>query len=116
MTNSIAFVSRLISVAPELLEIYKLHLNDYDTVLPHVFMGDIARQILLMAKDKCKKASLSKLLTALEEGLKSGDEEICELISVSFVENLCGEALVIERLLPQFGIELRREFRTICGV
>ena len=110
------FVKNLVAALPQLEVIYREHLADNDELLPHVFMGEIARLVLADVKNAERAGWLSTLLELLESGLCSGRSEIAELIGVSFVENLCAENAAVHSLLPKLGEGLRKEFRSICGV
>ena len=117
MRNDIAeFVGQLITTSPELSEVHRQHLADQDELLPHVLMGAITRLVIERAVSREPVDWLAKLLQRLEDGLTSGNEEIAELIAVSFVENLCGENTTIETIHPMMGAALRREVKAICGV
>jgi hypothetical protein len=109
------FVSRLVAVVPGLVSIFGEHIADNGEPLPHVFMGDVTRFAIASAELEDSADSLSMLLTLLEDGLNSGDNEVAELIGVSFVENLCGEEYAIQLLLPRMGKSLRQEMKYICG-
>lgn len=115
--NVLAFIDKVISGSAEAATIHREHIADQGgELLPHVLMGDIARlAVTTTARDECPEW-LIRLLQQLEWGLLSGSSEVAELVGVSFVENLCGEAKAIAVLLPRMGDALRREVRTICGV
>jgi hypothetical protein len=116
MNNHVAdFVRRLASMSPVLTDVYRQHLADQGDLLPHVLMGDITRAAIAGANDR-KANWLPTLLEQLEAGLASGDDDIVELIGVSFVENLSGESSAIRALIPSMGEALRKEVRSICGV
>jgi hypothetical protein len=54
-----SFIKELLRTVPELQPAYAEHLNDNDTLLPHVFMGDVTRFVIAEAS----KPSESKALT-----------------------------------------------------
>ncbi len=116
MSDHVAdFVSRLASTSTEMAELYRDHLADQGELLPHVLMGAITRVVIASAGTE-QAHWLSQLLEQLEGGLASGDEDIVELIGVSFVENLSGENAAIRLLIPFMGEALRKEVKSICGV
>lgn len=116
MSDHVAdFVSRLASTSTELADIYREHLADQGELLPHVLMGTITRVAISSAGSE-QVHWLSPLLEQLEAGLASGDDDIAELIGVSFVENLSGENDAIRLLIPFMGAALRKEVKSICGV
>lgn len=43
--RDLALVGELVSRVPELLPVLQAHLDDYDGLLPHLFMGDVTRWI-----------------------------------------------------------------------
>jgi hypothetical protein len=116
MSNPVTdFMFRLTSMSYELAEVYQQHIADQDELLPHVLMGEITR--LVISKVRREQTEwLPKFLQQLELGLSSDNNDIKELIGVSFVENLCGEDEVIQTLLPTMEAALRREIQLICGV
>jgi hypothetical protein len=109
------FVRRLIAAVPELDEVYRQHVIEYDELLPHVLMGDVTRFAIANVGLSGIEGSLSKLLVFLEDELVSSDREISELIGVSFIENLCGERDAMDVLFPRMGKALRKEALAIWG-
>ncbi len=91
--RSETFVREIVKRFPKLSPLLREHLHDNSgELLPHVFFGDLTRYAvaLLTSADGGLEASreLRELLAFLEESFASGDSELCELISVSFLENL----------------------------
>jgi hypothetical protein len=85
---------------PALEPLYQEHMADYDELLPHVLMGDVTRLAMQLHVQALRGAAeardqLTQLLHILEEEMQSSDDEVQELIAVSFLENL-------ERDDPQF--------------
>jgi hypothetical protein len=103
-----AFVKRLLAVAPQFRVAYTRHLKGNDELLPHVFMGDVTREVIAACKNPSELVSVKALLPFFESELKSGDAEATDLISASFCENLIGETHAIEVLLPLMGPSLRQ--------
>ncbi len=60
------------------------HLDDYDGLLPHLFLADVVRFICRGEGVAARRA----VVEALEDLFRSGGEENRELIGVSFLENL----------------------------
>lgn len=86
----------------ELIPVFEEHVTDYDELLPYVFMGDVTRYILSGGSQRLA------IISYLNEKLKGGDEDIQNLISVGFVENLeDGEEL--ERALQGVDADALRE-------
>lgn len=116
MSNGKNFVERLLRIVPELKVVYAEHLADNDnTLLPHVFMGDVVRFIVAKANGAGELPILQKLTQHLESELDAGSAEATELIRASFVENLIGEKVTVDKLKPLMGANLLREIEEICG-
>ncbi len=89
------FLNVLSERVAELRPVYEEHIADYDEILPHVLMGDVTRFIVDLHKKSLaegdaeqEKKTLSSILEILEDALQSGDDQLQELIVVSFLENL----------------------------
>lgn len=108
------FVERLTSASPQLTAVREQHVEDHGELLPHVLMGDITRFVIARSGDESAEW-VTDLLQHMESGLVSGNRDIAELVSVSFVENLSGETAVIAALLPEMGDALRKEVKATCG-
>jgi hypothetical protein len=98
--------NRFAGLTPVLAE----HMQDnFGALLPHVFFGDVTRWVVgLVTVSKAKEVlrnrlELTSILKYLEDTYASGDKELQELISVSFLE-----------LLPSPG-ESRAEVRLMVG-
>ena len=115
MSTGDSFIERLLRVVPELKEAYDEHVTDNDMLLPHVFMGDITRFVIAEASSASGLSAVHRVLDYFESELRMGAAESIELIRASFVENLIGEKVVVNKLKPIMGLGLRREIETICG-
>lgn len=84
--TSMNFIAALIDHVPELRSVYSEHIEDYDEVLPHVFMGDVTRFIAQQLQTNISDtlAVVRRILDVLERGMISGDDSVQEIISVSF--------------------------------
>jgi hypothetical protein len=109
MKTQVEFIEELLQVEPALKAVFGAHICDNDEVLPHVFMGDVTRFIIAAAERKNADSMLPKLINFLEVQLATGGDEIENLISVSFIENLTGEVEAISVLIPMMGPCLRKE-------
>jgi hypothetical protein len=116
MNSESSFIKNLLNAVPELSGTLDEHLAANDSLLPHVFMGDVTRFYLSEVEKSVENDVVLRLLSILEEGLNSGDEKVDELISVSFIENLGGEDTVIESSKHLMGPALRRTLRTVLGI
>jgi hypothetical protein len=65
------------------------HIAFNDEVLPHVFFGDVTRYIVKGFDLRSpNRAEACQLLALFERGLEEGDEDVDNLICVSFLEGL----------------------------
>jgi len=103
-----SIVSELLAGVPELRDIYDEHISRNDTLLPHVFMGDVARFVTAHAGDNAFGAALRRLLAVLERGMQD-NPAVRELVAASFVENLAGEKTTLAALRPNMGPLLQRQ-------
>ena len=91
------FVDQLVREIPGVEPILEEHMKDFGEMLPHVFMGELTRYVLYIHKasggvDSNTQDELRQILDRLEEGFAHGNDAVKELIGVSFLENLTGEA------------------------
>ena len=114
MSTNASFIEELLRRVPQLKAIYDEHLRDNETLLPHVFMGDVTRFAIAEAENPQSRTSVNTLLDHLEDGLKTGSDEVKELIVVSFVENLIGETSALKVLKLAMGSSLKTEVERIC--
>lgn len=104
-----ALVDRVVAVAPALLPVLGEHLADNRELLPHVFFGDVTRFVVSGFSDHSeRRADAEKVLALLEEAIGSPDEDVQNLVSVSFCENLLGEK-PLEAIRAAMGPRLRAE-------
>jgi len=104
------FIQKMVAAFPEVKSIHDQHQADNDELLPHVLMGDVTRYVISQTENKSTPV-ITKLLDFFEQTLD--DEEIEELISVSFVENLFGEDNTIKALRPIMGPKLANLFKKV---
>jgi len=114
MSTNASFIEALLRRVPNLKPVYDEHLAANDTLLPHVFMGDVTRFAIVEAEKPGSRGSLATLLGHFEDGLRTGSDEVRELIVVSFVENLMGETTGLKALKPLMGPSLKTEVERIC--
>jgi hypothetical protein len=69
-----------------LAPVLEQHLADNDELLPHVLFGDVTRYALALARVGDKE-SLHRLLSDLDSALDEADDQVANLVWVSFVEN-----------------------------
>lgn len=106
------FVEALVVDHPDLEALLDEHREDnMGEVLPHVFFGDLTRFVVAHHLDPvADPTELDPLLATLDRGMLDGDDEVKELIAVSFLENLPypdeDGADIIDRLGPALTAEL----------
>lgn len=115
------FVHALVKKNSVLKEVYDEHIKDNDELLPHVFMGDFTRKIVELDKNiRNKKAGgaeimiVKNIMDDLERWMTSGNNEVKELIIVSFIENLIDYENK-EYIKIYFGKALLDEYEKIIG-
>lgn len=119
MDTSHAFVRGLLVQAPELQPLFNEHIEDNDELLPHVFMGDVTRFVVALSANSssddisslASRQTLIKILDFLEEGMQAGDDNVRELISASFLENLDQSDENYQSLKSHFGRSLLEQLR-----
>jgi len=84
----------LLRTEPSLQLVVDEHLADNNELFPHVLLGDVTRWVV-------EHAPATHVLVALERHLSTGDEDVGNLIAVSFLENLEPEDEVIRAALPR---------------
>jgi len=91
-------VRDLVAAAPELEALLREHLVDYEELLPHVFFGDVTRWLE-------ERGPAPAVLAVLEHHIGAGDEEVQNVVAVSFLEGL-GDEAVRAALGPRLRAEL----------
>ena len=94
--RTVAFVRSLVERFPQALRpIFEEHIKDnFGEILPYLFIADICRHVeslflfVSSGADVTFRKELENILSSLEEAYASGDNELQELISVSFLEHL----------------------------
>lgn len=78
------------------------HLADNGEVVPHLLMADITRWLVAEGPEPA-------ILAALERHYAEGDDDVQNVIALSFLENLLGEDVAVRWALgPRLADELRR--------
>ncbi len=117
--QTVSFVRSTVARFPSLSTLLEEHIKDnLGEMLPHVFFGEVARYILsllLAARGGGLPArrELRDILSYLEEAYAAGDEELRELISVSFLENLPRPGEAGGEVREMVGPNLRRQLQVI---
>lgn len=108
----VAFVGALVHRFPVLLPLLQEHLDDYDGLLPHVFLGDVTRWVLGHIESPAD-SEVGAVLVFFEACFAQGGEHERELISVSFLENLPRRGEPGAALRDQLGPDLLRQLDQI---
>ena len=111
-----SLVQRFQSLAPLLEE----HLADnLGELLPHMFLDDIVRWVVALMTtarvegDLTAQREVLEFLSLLEDTYASGNEELQELLSVSFLENLPRPDEDGAEIRTQLGPSLTKQLRII---
>ena len=114
------FVRALVGRFPSLEPLLEEHLTDnFGELLPHIFLGDVVRWVLsLFATARAEgsfasRRELRDILEYLEDAFASGNRELQELLSVSFLENLPRPGDDGSEIRTQLGPSLTKELRAI---
>jgi hypothetical protein len=105
---------------PELHDLLDEHTKDNrGEILPHVFLGELTRYLLSVLSrsntgaDLQVRRQLRQILDHLETAFASGDAELQELISTSFLENLPRPGEEGGQIRDLLGPRLKKEARVI---
>ena len=100
---------------PALAPLLDQHLEDNGEVLPHVFLGDVTRAVThAFATTQAKPNGIDQSaaideLRVLERAMAFGNDELMELVSVSFLENIDWSAPAGQAVRAAMGSALREE-------
>lgn len=87
--GEVAFVGCLARGIPELMGSLQEHLDDYEGLLPHVWLGEVTRWGLKRFTADPADPAVVKMLEFMEQALsRESSEAEHELVAASFVENL----------------------------
>jgi hypothetical protein len=86
MTTSDAIEALRVAV-PEFDAPIDEHVAGFDEMLPHVLFGDLARFVLAAHESRDTDVE-QRSLAFLDRALREGDDEVQNLVAVSFVENV----------------------------
>ena len=82
------FVGVLVDRCPSLLPLLQEHLDTYDELLPHVFLGEVTPWIVERYQADPDDPELRAALSYIDEYFGTSSPSDRELIGVSFLENL----------------------------
>jgi hypothetical protein len=114
-TTADLFVDGLVKEVSALQPVLDKHLAANHELLPHVFFGDLTRFVVSGFSDRPEhRADAEKILLLLEDAMGSPDEDVQNLVSVSFCENLTGEE-PLDAIRAAMGSRLRAELAKYEG-
>ena len=118
--RSVSFAQSLVARFPSLKEPLEEHAQaNGGEILPHVFLGEVTRYALSLlslvhgSANLGRRRELREMLDYLEEVYARGDEELRELISVSFLENLPLPDEEGAQIRDMVGQNLKKQLRMI---
>ncbi|WP_156886038.1 DUF7674 family protein [Rheinheimera baltica] len=103
------FMNLLLEEVPELSIAYSEHIDDYDELIEHVFMGDVTRFSEELYFENPDSEVLKRLLHFIDRAFAVEDEKLKELISVSFLENLSRDEKSFEGIRGLLSAKLVEE-------
>lgn len=111
MTNA-ELVGLLCSASPALREARRLHVRNFGTLVPHVFMREVLARVghCLEPGSGARMEEVRGILEILERGLAEGERGTHDVIALSFV-NDAEIAGFYDQLLPLLGPRLQHEVR-----
>ncbi len=94
-----SFMDKFLNYFPEYKVDFEQHLVDYEELLFHVFIGDTLNEkmILLLNNEIIYKSELEKMFQLLEDMASKGDSDIKELLSVTILERLGDDAILLKK-------------------
>lgn len=105
--HDIVLIGSLVDRCPPLLPVLQEHLDDYDSLVSHVFMADVTRFVSQRYAADADDEAVACVLDVLEAAFKRGRHDDRELIGASFLENLPTEAAAPTGLRLALGPTLR---------
>src|SRR5947209_5603672 len=110
-----AFIDRLCKEFPAIARLRSEHVRENGELLAHPFLGDVARNAILLFEDPSTlaKQELRNLLGFMEMEYASGTPSVRSLIALGFLENLAGPPEPDWSIRTLLGPELRRAIEAI---
>lgn len=105
------FVRALVSLEPDLAPELAEHIDANDGLLPHVFMGDVARWVIRVHRQASSETRLRRLFEFLDAEFGDGQSETANVIAASFVEFMIDKPEIIE----MFGPKLTKSYTELVG-
>ena len=112
--NNVELVEGLCRASVPLREARRLHLRDYGTLIPHVFMAEVLKRIGHCLSSGATHGleehgpEIGGILEMLERGMAEGDRETRNVVALSFARDSETE-LFFDELLPLLGPKTRAQ-------
>ncbi|WP_027671349.1 DUF7674 family protein [Rheinheimera baltica] len=107
--NYDTFITLLLEAVSELSIVYAEHIDDYDELIEHVFIGEVTRFSERLYAGDPNSVVLKRLLDFIGCAFAADDEKLKELISVSFLENLSRDGDSFEGIRVLLSAKLSEE-------
>lgn len=113
ITDAKSFVTCIAETYEPLEMVFKEHVEDnFGEVLPHVLMADYCRAVLSFGPEALW---VDKFLSRLEQSFSSiEDDEISNVISVSFIEHLPPPA-INQGIIDRLGKKMKKQYKLVFG-
>ena len=91
--SNMELVENLCGASQALREAHRVHVAQFGTLIPHVFMAAVLARVgqcLVIGPAHAlehHRTEIEGILAALEQGMKSGDRETRNVIAISFVRD-----------------------------
>jgi len=110
--DDVALVGGLCLEFSELRGLLQRHLDDYDGLLPHLFLADVTRWLVARRMESgAKDPLLRAVLAFLENQFESGGAHIKELLAVSVLETLPLKGEAGSEIRDQLGSAMSEHVR-----
>ena len=109
-------VGFLCSASVALREAQRLHVRNFGTLVPHIFMTDVLARVGhclapgISAAEPADRDEAAHILAILERGMQEGERETRNVIALSFVNDSEMEKFFLE-LRPLLGPKLQGQLK-----
>jgi len=120
MIDQTELISRLTAGSPETRALMAEHIDTFGEVIPHVFLGEVSRFLEELddqtrAGNREAESLLMSVLSILETGFRDGNEDVQNMIGVSFLENVMERAIASPAFRLRLGPLLRKDLQVMLG-
>ena len=105
-----SFMAEFLNYFPEYKVDVEQHLIDYGELLLHVFIGDtLNEKMIVLLNDEIKyKSDLKKMFQLLEDMASEGNPDIKELLSVTILERLGDDKILLKKSYKYMGEKTKK--------